>query len=61
MEKLVLKDKTEIAINGGTTENQFSTSFPKAVENLSQNYVELVLKSLYIKDFNELGRLLKNN
>lgn len=24
MEKLVLKDKTEIIVNGGTTENQFS-------------------------------------
>ena len=31
MEKLVLKDKTEIAINGGTTENQFS----QTVENLA--------------------------
>ena len=31
MEKIVLKDKTEINVNGGTTENQFS----QTVENLA--------------------------
>ena len=40
MEKLVLKDKTEIAINGGTTENQFS----QVVESLAD--VQTVIDSL---------------
>lgn len=31
MEKIVLKDKTEISVNGGTTENQFS----QTVESLA--------------------------
>ena len=40
MEKLVLKDKTEISVNGGTTENQFS----QTVESLAD--VQTVIDSL---------------
>ena len=40
MEKLVLKDKTEISVNGGTTENQFS----QTVESLAD--VQPVIDSL---------------
>ena len=40
MEKLILKDKTEITVNGGTTENQFSVT----VENLSD--LQIIIESL---------------
>ena len=40
MEKLVLKDKTEISVNGGTTENQFS----QTVTNLAD--AQTVIDSL---------------
>ena len=46
MEKLVLKDKTEIIVNGGTTENQFSqtvTSLADAqtvIDSLTEDNLE---------------------
>lgn len=47
MEKIVLKDKTEIKVEGGTTENQFSqtvTSLADAqtvIESLTEDNLEL--------------------
>lgn len=61
MEKLALKDKTEINVNGGTTENQFSQTVTNladaqtVIDSLTENNLETF--ELQTEDGNTLATI----